>query len=50
MAVAIAVPVLVLGVARLSPTPGLYERLAHALLFAWMVAVAIPLLLRPEES
>jgi len=50
VAVAVAVPVLFLGAARISSTPGLYERLAHALLFAWMVAVAIPLLLRPEES
>jgi len=48
--VAVAVPVLFLGVAQLSPTPGLYERIALALLFTWMAAVAVPLLLRPEQS
>ncbi len=50
VAVAVAIPVLILGAARFSPTPGLYERIAHALLFTWMAAVAVPLLLRPEES
>jgi len=49
LVVAIAVPALFLGVAPASSTPGLYERIAHALLFVWMVAVAVPLLLRPEE-
>lgn len=50
VAVAVAVPVLVLGVARLSATPGLYERIAHGLVLAWMVAVAVPILLRPETD
>jgi hypothetical membrane protein len=50
VAVAVAIPVLFLGAARFSATPGLYERIAHALLFAWMAALAVPLLLRPEES
>lgn len=50
LAVAIAVPVLIVGAARLSATPGLYERIAHGLVFAWMVAVAVPILLRPEPA
>lgn len=50
LSVAVAVPVLILGVAPLSPTPGLYERIAHTLLFLWMAAVAVPLLLRPEQG
>lgn len=49
--VAIAVPVLILGFAQLSSMPGLYERIAHGLVLAWMVAVAVPiLLLRPEPD
>lgn len=50
LAVAVAVPVVVLGVTQLSAAPGLYERLAHGLVLAWMVAVAVPILLRPDTD
>ena len=50
VAVAIAVPVLSLGVARLSSMPGLYERIAHGLVLAWMAAVAVSILRHREET
>lgn len=50
VAVAIAVPVLILGVARLSSMPGLYERIAHGLVLGWMAAVAVSILLHPETE
>lgn len=50
VAVAVAVPALLLGVARLSETPGLYERIAHGLVLGWMVAVAVAILMHPEPA
>ena len=48
--IAIAVPVLILGVARLSSMPGLYERIAHGLVLGWMAAVAVSILRHPETE
>jgi len=50
LAVAIGIPVLFLGVAQMVSTPGLYERAAHAIAFVWMLAVSVPIILRPELS
>jgi hypothetical membrane protein len=50
VAVAISVPVLFIVVAPNAPTPGLYHRLGSAIEFIWMLAVAIPIIRRPEPS
>lgn len=50
VAVAIAIPLVFLGAVLISSTPGLYERVAHAIAFTWMLAIAVPLLIRPVDS